>query len=747
VALHGDRHGYLDGLRFRSDDTPLGRGGTGIAIREGRPVVLNDFPGTLATSPWQTAATRSGFAASASFPIRQGDRVVGALMVYAPEPGYFGPQEIALLEEATGDISFALRHLELDRRRQEAEAALRESEERFSRAFQVMPMGVAITRVADCRFLAVNRQFEALFGYPQAELLGRSGSNLGIWENADDQAQVSAQLDQGLPVHGYEAPVRRRDGSLGWVAYSGERFTLAGESLLLSGCLDITERKLTEQALVKSERFLLEAQAAGGVGCFGMDINLGIWESSATFDAMFGIDGEYPRDLPGWLDLVAPDAREAHRQQLLTLIQGQGRFALEFRIRRRQDGQERWVAGQGSLECDAQGQTTRLVGTMLDITERRKAEQRIRETDERIRAITDSTLDPILILDERGRISYWNPAASRLFGYSVAEALGRPLPGLILPPDPQDPGLAPFQAIGQAPAAGTTLELEACHRDGSRFPIELSMSALHLAGGWNAVGIIRDITERKAAEAEIRRMNEELERRVRERTAQLEAANQELEAFSYSVSHDLRAPLQSINGYSELLAEEHQDRLDEAGRKSLGRIRLSARRMGQLIEDLLKLSRISRSDLDYARIDLSALCRELLAGLAQAQPERRVEVAVQPGMQVRADARLLQVVLENLLGNAWKYTARGPAARIAAGARVGAGGETTVFIQDNGAGFDMAQAGRLFTAFQRLHSAAEFEGSGIGLATVQRIILRHGGRVWAEAEPGEGATFFFTLPG
>jgi PAS domain S-box-containing protein len=256
----------------------------------------------------------------------------------------------------------------------------------------------------------------------------------------------------------------------------------------------------------------------------------------------------------------------------------------------------------------------------------------------------------------------------------------------------------------------------------------------------------RFIAERHAAQEEIVRLNRDLERRVLERTAQLEAANRELEAFSYSVSHDLRAPLRSIDGFSQALQEDCEDRLDAGGRHYLERIRHGTRHMGALIDDLLKLSRTGRSELVRGDCDLSGLCRQVLDELAAADPRRRVQVVLQPGLRIWADPSLMEVVLENLLGNAWKFSARNPQARIEVTAAVAADTGRVFRIRDNGAGFDMAQAGKLFSPFHRLHAAADFEGTGIGLALVQRILRRHGGRVWAEAEPGVGACFSFTLP-
>jgi light-regulated signal transduction histidine kinase (bacteriophytochrome) len=242
-----------------------------------------------------------------------------------------------------------------------------------------------------------------------------------------------------------------------------------------------------------------------------------------------------------------------------------------------------------------------------------------------------------------------------------------------------------------------------------------------------------DITDRKNAEDELR-----------QRTAELEASNKELEAFSYSVSHDLRAPLRSITGFSAVLLEDYGEKLDKEGQQYLRKIQDSGELMGQLMDDLLKLSRVTRSDLRMEKLDLSGMARETISDLEATEPKRKVKVTIAPNMTAEGDKNLLSLVLQNLLGNAWKFTGKTVEPRIEIGV-IEDKGKQAFFVRDNGSGFDMVYANKLFQPFQRLHKASEFAGTGIGLATVQRIIRRHGGEVWAEGKVGQGATFYFTL--
>ena len=399
----------------------------------------------------------------------------------------------------------------------------------------------------------------------------------------------------------------------------------------------------------------------------------------------------------------------------------------------------------GSRKAAGSGRSARTGGRS---SRGRRAEQALREREEREAAILETALDCIVIADEHGRILEFNPAAEKTFGYRRAEAVGKELTETIIPPALREQhrrGLAHYLATGEGPVLGKRVELPAMRADGSEFPVELAITVTHEQGRPAFTAYLRDISERKRAEKALRRAHDELELRVQERTRELEVANHELESFSYSVSHDLRAPLRAMSGYAQELLEEHAESLNEEGRHFLRRIHDNANQMGRLIDDLLAFSRLGRQELKRAGIEMTALARTVLEELKAAHPGREIRENIDPLPRARGDASMVRQVWFNLLSNAVKFTGPRKVARIEIGAVEGAG-EHTFRVKDNGVGFDMEYADKLFGVFQRLHGPEEFEGSGVGLALVSRIVERHGGRVWAEGRAGEGATVYFTLP-
>ncbi len=352
--------------------------------------------------------------------------------------------------------------------------------------------------------------------------------------------------------------------------------------------------------------------------------------------------------------------------------------------------------------------------------------------------------DANLLVNQAGRIVRANAKAEVMFGWPKAERLDRDL-AILLPERFRQRHAGHLKAYFANPsprAMGAGLELSGLRKDGSEFPLDIMLSPMRTTRGMRVLAVIRDITERKAAEQAIQRLNKDLVRQ----NSRLAATNAELEAFSYSVSHDLRAPLRHIGGFAEILSRHAADRLDETGRRHLKVITDSTVRMGQLIDDLLQFSRYGRTQLSIGDVSLDALVAESRLRLAQTYPHRDIVWNISPLPVVRGDTALIRQVVANLLDNAVKYTGKQSSAVIDILPAHGEGDEAGMTVHDNGAGFDMRYVEKLFGVFQRLHSSHEFEGSGVGLANVRRILTRHGGRIWAEARVNEGATFTFVLP-
>ena len=504
--------------------------------------------------------------------------------------------------------------------------------------------------------------------------------------------------------------------------------------------------KMTSDLAQERQR-LLNIVEGTNVGTWVWHVQTGALQLDERWAAMLGYDLQQlgPHNISDWRDRIHPEEARALTALLKHHFLGKSQyFECEHRIRHR-DGRWLWVLARGKVSTwMPDGKPDLMSGTHMDISDRQAVQTALRASEENFRHLFESSLHGILQAMPDGAMLYANPAACRLFGLSQDEIRQRGRDGLV---DPQDSRCHIF--LAQARMSGEArAEITMLRGDGSRFECELSLTSYLNQRGETCNNIfLRDVTKRKRAEAEISALNRELEDKVLRRTAQLEAANKELEAFSYSVAHDLRSPLSSIDGFSRLLEKTlSADAASRAGHY-LNRIRAGVRQMGELTDGLLSLAHISRTSLKSDTVNLSAMAGRVLELFQERDADRVVKVNVEQGLIAVGDSALLRQVMENLIGNAWKFTANVAVPEIWFGKMNGDNPQmTTFFIRDNGAGFDMAYVDKLFGTFQRLHSPAEFSGTGIGLATSHRVISRHGGRIWAEAAVGQGATFFFALP-
>ena len=411
-------------------------------------------------------------------------------------------------------------------------------------------------------------------------------------------------------------------------------------------------------------------------------------------------------------------------------------------------GRARWIEVFAYPVKDETGRVQEVIVAQEDLTERKSTEEEVRVAHARFKVVFEEAGVGIVLFDPVGRVLDVNGTLARMLGYERGDlvGLGVDMVERVTHPDDFASDLALFKELVEGKRARYDLEKRYVRKDGTVLWGHLTVSIVRDGTGAPryVVATVQDINARKGTEEEIRRYRDHLEELVRERTDELAGANRDLEAFTARVSHDLRAPVRAVEVLTQAIVEDHGSTLDPAARGLLERVTAESRRMAKLVDDLLRLTRSTRDGLRKEAIDLGAIAREVLGELRKREPERRVEVVVADGLEATGDASLMRVLLENLVGNAWKFTSKRLGARIEVGVTE-IDGERAVFVRDNGVGFPQERAGELFRAFARLHSDADFPGTGIGLTTVQTIVARHGGRVWAESKPGQGATFFFTL--
>ena len=542
---------------------------------------------------------------------------------------------------------------------------------------------------------------------------------------------------------------REVEASVGGIVYALTFVPIHGTTYVNTYGSDVTARKKAADALRESEARNRATLYSIGDAVITVAVSGCISQMNSVAEK-----------LTGWTET---EARDRPLQEVFRIVNEETRAAVESPVGRvlregvvaglanhtvliARDGKERPIADSGAPIRNDDGKIAGVVLVFRDQTEERAAQQALMESEERFRMMVENVNDyAIILLDVDGNVTSWNAGAERIKGYKASDIVGQHF-SRFYPVDEVERG-KPEQELVTAAAEGR-FEEEGwrARMDGSRFWASVIITPLRdSAGQLRGFGkITRDITERKRAEDEVRRLNADLEQRVRDRTTQLEESNKELEAFSYSVSHDLRAPLRAIAGFTRILANEYAPHLNTEGKRICSIIDENTGKMSRLIDDLLAFSRLGRAEMSLSPIDMQTMANSVFHELTTPESLARIDFQVGTLPPTVADPTLMRQVWMNLLSNAIKFSSKRDRAVIRVSAQQGVG-ENVYVVQDNGAGFDMQYVGKLFGVFQRLHNSKEFEGTGVGLALVQRVIRRHGGRVWAEGETDKGATFYFAL--
>jgi PAS domain S-box-containing protein len=655
---------------------------------------------------------------------KSGERVIAEITA---QPFHYGGQQARLI--VANDVTDSVR----------AQQALENSEARFRAIFEQASVGIAIRELGEHpRFLRVNRKLCEILGYSEDELLTLTTTGLTAAEDAESTQQINLRLLSGeLRHYSRRKRYRRKDDRIIWVNLSVSRLDEGVQGgkvgYLLSVIEDITDQVESEARMIESEARYRQIFALAPLPMYLRDeITLQFIDVNKACHEMYGYTRDEMLNM-SLIDIQTPAGRERYRRTPFARPMGAVERLQKQHARRNGELIDVEIHSYPTMLA---GRKVRLV-LIRDMTEQLNMERLLRDNESRLRAIADNVPAVIAFFDGDGSLQYSNFAYDRWFvepgsteqvSHSCSEVIA-PLLGRALEGHEVTTERVLETQAGQRVARLTLIP----HRKD-----EGGVEGAYLMG--------YDLTDFRRAEEEVRHLNAELEQRVEQRTRALAAANRELESFSYSVSHDLRAPLRTIDGFSQILIDEYAEVLDESGKSYLERVRAGSQRMAKLIDDLLELARVTRRDLQIRNCNLSAMAHDIFSELSTSSPERSFKVKVAPGMKVKADEGLLRIALDNLLRNAWKFTGLESEALIEVGCIDSEGDVRTFFVRDNGVGFDMAYVDKLFGAFQRLHSETEFQGTGIGLALVQRVIRRHGGQVWAEAEPQCGATFYFSMP-
>ncbi len=700
-------------------------------------------------------------------------KVYGFMTVSVPSAQAVDEEEKGLFREVSADIAFALHGLEAEAERKKAEANLLETEQLLQMIIDNIPALVSYIKQDRC-YQFVNKRYaenfgkttEAIIGKPYREIVGEAYYLSTVKNNdaAFSGQHISYETSIDYPATG------RHWLTVNYTPDIDDHKKVKG---IFVSAYDITDRKKKEAELAAAQQVYRELFE---------NVNVGILRTTP------GPKGTFIDVNPAMTRMFEADSREqlmalhpseiywdAGQRRIISDAIVAGGFAKEEIRFKTLKGRPIWCRITAVKKIDANGQVY-FDNTIEDITERKLAEEKIRKLNEELEqkviertaslesankelikeiterqriaetlqmheAIIENSDDAIYGKDLQGIITSWNKGAERIYGYSSHETIGQPV-SMLVPPDMPDD----FHTILSKIANGEHIvhyETKRRKKDSQIIEVSVSISPIRNQSGKiiGASTIARDITERKRTEESINKLNAQLENNVQ----QLEAANKELEAFSYSVSHDLRAPLRAIDGFSKVLMESNTNNIDGEAKRYLNIIRGNTQNMGKLIDDLLSFSRIGKQEMHFSQISMESMARNTFEELKQQNPGRKIEFTLKKTPDASVDAAMMKIVLSNLLGNAVKYTGKRTDAVILFGGSI-KNNEAVYSVKDNGVGFDMRYVGKLFGVFQRLHSRDEFEGTGVGLALVQRIILRHGGRVWAEGKVDEGAEFYFTLP-
>ncbi len=615
-----------------------------------------------------------------------------------------------------------------DLRRMDAVQSLRSSELRYREMFDRSPFPMWVFDGSTGAIMAVNESALRQYGYTREAFLSMKTNHLAL-EPHEANGPYTFPPPNGSSTSWH----RRRDGTLFSVEIATHPVMFDGRKAFIALARDITDRNAVEE--VRNWLASIVEYSDDAIIGKSLDGTITSWNRGA--EVLFGYGAE--ETLGKSIRMLIPPDRMGEEDPILARL-ASGEHIDHFEsVRIRKDGTPIDVSISVSPVRDTAGHIIGASKIVRDIRERKAAEQALRNAEERCRGTLDGMMEGCQIIGFDWRYLYVNEAAAMHGRRRKEELIGSTM-------------MAAYPGIEQTPVFSHMRECMTSRKpsrtqnefvfpDNSRGWFELVIQPV-------AEGIFilsKDITHEKEMENELRSHRDRLEELVTQRTAQLEAANKELEAFSYSVSHDLRAPLRSIDGFSQALLEDYAGQLDGQGKDFLRRVRAASQHMAALIDDLLMLARVTRAELRSETVNLSSIAQSVADELRKAAPDRQVEFYIASELFVHGDPQLLRVVMDNLLGNSWKYTGRHAQARIEFGSLNGSRPKT-YFVRDDGAGFEMAYVDKLFGAFQRLHGAKEFPGTGIGLATAQRIVHRHGGRIWAEGEVEKGATFYFTLP-